>query len=248
MSFIDDLLDEKTAHNWIDQNTDEWHRVRLGRFTSSEMARLMEPSKREMTDEELKSRPKSGKGSAVKFVADYAKLSDAGMTYVKEKVAEVMTGQARQQGYAFPLVYGKETEPLAAEYFSEKTGLELEECGFFCYTDHAGGSPDRLIGNDAILEIKSPADSVNMLGYLMLTDHYDVRRDYFPYWVQCQANMLFTDRKLCHFVAFDPRMIDDMHKMAHIELPADADFQNLIIAQIALAVREKLSLLQTLSS
>lgn len=248
MSFLDNLLDERTANAWVEQGTPEWDEIRLGRFTSSEMSRLMEPSKREMTEAELKARPKSGKGSAVKFVADYGKLSDGGMTYVTEKVAEVLTGQAKVQGYAFPLVYGTTTEPLAAEHFSEKTGLELEKCGFFAYTEHAGGSPDRLVGNDAILEIKCPADSVNMIGYLMLTDHYDVRRNYFSYWVQCQANMLFTNRKLCHFVAFDPRMIDDRHKMAHIELPADAEFQNLIIAQITLAVKEKLSIIQTLTT
>lgn len=247
MSFLDDLLDESKAHTWIQQGTEEWDRVRLGRFTSSEMSRLMEPSRRDMTEDELKARPKSGKGSKTTQIADYGRLSDGGMTYVYEKVAEIMTGQARQQGYAFPLVYGKETEPLAADFFHEKNGVELEECGFFTYTDHAGGSPDRLVGDDAIMEIKCPADSVNMLGYLMLTDHYDVRRDYFQYWVQCQSNMLFTGRKLCHFVAFDPRMIDDRHKMAHIQLPADEEFQNLIIQQIELAVKEKLSLLKTLS-
>lgn len=248
MSFLDDLLDEKTASAWVEQGTPEWDQVRLGRFTSSELSRLMEPAKREMTEAELKARPKTGKGSAVKFISDHSKLSDAGMTYVKEKVAEVMTGHAKVQGYAFPLVYGTTTEPEAADFFSEKTGLELEKCGFFSYTEHAGGSPDRLIGTDALLEIKCPADSVNMLGYLMLTDHYDVRRDYFPYWAQCQANLLFTDRKLAHFCAYDPRMIDPRHRMAHIEIPADVEFHDLIRAQIALAVKEKLSLLKTLNA
>ena len=246
-SFLDDILDENKANTWISQGTEEWDRVRLGRFTSSEMSRLMQPSKRDMTEDELKARPKSGKGSKTTQVEDYGMLSPGGMTYVYEKVAEVLTGQARVQGYAFPLVYGKETEPLAADHFQRVTGLELEECGFFTYTDHAGGSPDRLIGDDAIMEIKCPADSVNMLGYLMLTDHYDVRRDYFEYWVQCQANMLFTGRKVCHFVAFDPRMLDDKHKMAHIQLPANDEFQNLIVSQITIAVKEKLSLLKTLS-
>lgn len=246
-SFLDDILDESKANAWIEQGTPEWDQVRLGRFTSSELSRLMEPSKRPMTDDELKARPKSGVGSKTTQIADYGALSDGGMTYVKEKVAEVMTGQARVQGYAFPLVYGTQMEPEAAEHFEKKTGLELQECGFFTYTNHAGGSPDRLVGDSAILEIKCPVDSVNMLGYLMLTDHYDVRRDYFAYWVQCQANMLFTDRKLCHFVAYDPRMIDEKHKMAHIQLPADDEFQNLIISQITLAVKEKLSLLKTLS-
>lgn len=247
MNFLDNLLDEKTATTWIEQNSPEWDAIRLGRFTASELSRLMEPSKRELTESELKARPKSGKGSSVKYAYDYSKLSDSAMTYVSEKVAEVLTGHAKSQGYAFPLVYGSETEPEAAEHFANKTGLEVTTCGFFTYTDHAGGSPDRLVGDDAILEIKCPFESVNQVKYLQMVDRYDVKNNYFNYWVQCQANMLFVDRRLCHFVTYDPRMIDEKHKMSHIEIPADVEFHDLIIAQITLAVREKLALIQTLS-
>lgn len=247
MSFLDDLLDERTASAWIDQNTEEWHAIRLGRFTASEIYRLMAPSKREMTAEELKARPKSGPGSSAKLVSDYGKLSEAALTYVNEKVAEILTGSAKTTGYAFPLVWGTEHEAEAVEFFEKKTGLVTEKCGFFTYTDHAGGSPDRLVGDDAILEAKCPADSVNQVDYLMLIDHYGVKDNYFPYWVQCQANMLFTDRKLCHFITFDPRMKLDKHKLQHIEIPADTAFQDLIIAQITKAVKEKLEMIARLS-
>jgi hypothetical protein len=243
-NFLDDLLDERTANTWIDQNSPEWDAIRLGRFTASELHRLMAPSKREMTDEELKARPK---GSKATLTTDYSKLSEAAMTYVTEKVAEVFTGHAKSQGYAFPLVWGQDNEPVAAEYFANKTGLEVSPCGFFTYTDHAGGSPDRLVGDEDILEIKCPFESVNQVKYLQMVDHYDLRNNYFPYWVQCQANLVFTGRRLCHFVTFDSRMISEKHKMAHIIIPADTEFQDLIRAQIALAVKEKLSLIQTLS-
>lgn len=247
MSFLDDILDERTANAWIEQNTEEWHKVRLGRFTSSELSRLMVPGKREMTQKELDARPKKGKGSSTTFMDDYGTLADASKTYIAEKVAEIMTGQAKTQGYAFPLVWGAEHEAEAVEYFEKETGLETEVCGFFTYTDHAGGSPDRLVGEREILEAKCPSDSVNMIGYLMLTDHYDVRRDYFPYWVQCQGNMLFADKDLCHFIAFDPRMINPKHRMAHIQIPADKEFHKLIAQQITAGVKEKLSLLKTLT-
>lgn len=247
MSFLDDLLDERTASTWIDQNTEEWHKIRLGRFTSSEMHRLMAPAKREMTDEEKAARPKKGVGSNTNYVTDYNKLSDTALTYINEKVAEVLTGEARTTGYAFPLVWGLEHEAEAVEFFERQTGLVAEKCGFFTYTDHAGGSPDRLIGDKAIMEVKCPADSVNMISYLMLTDHHDVRRDYFQYWAQCQSNMLFTDREATHFVAFDPRMKSDRHKMQHIEIPADTGFHDLIIKQIEKAVKEKLQLISLLS-
>lgn len=246
MNFLDELIDDKLANKWIEQGTPEWDQARLGRFTASEIHRLMEPSKREMTPDELKARPKSGKGSAAKLIYDYSALSDAALAYVNEKVAEILTGQSKQQGYAFPLVWGTEHEDEAADLFVLKTGLRIEKVGFFKYTDHAGGSPDRFVGDTDILEIKCPYESVNQIKYLMLTDHFDVRRDYFQYWVQCQANMLFTDRNLCHFVTFDPRMKEDKHKLTHIQIPADLEFHDLIRRQIVKATKEKLSLLNLL--
>lgn len=247
MSFLDEIIDDKTANKWIEQGTPEWDAIRIGRFTASEIHRLMEPSKREMTEAELKARPKSGKGSSAKLVYDHEKLSDAALTYVNEKVAEVLTGQPKQQGYAFPLVWGKEHEDEAAEAFVAKTGLKIEKVGFFTYTDHAGGSPDRLVEDDAILEIKCPYDSVNQIKYLLLTDHYDIRREYYAYWVQCQANMMFTERNLCHFCTFDPRMKEEKHQLTHITIPADTEFHELIRKKIVQGTKEKLQLIQLLT-
>lgn len=246
MDFLDELIDDRLCNKWIEQGTPEWDQVRLGRFTASEIHRLMEPAKREMTEAELKARPKSGKGSSAKLVYDYSKLSDAAFTYINEKVAEILTGQAKNQGYAFPLVWGTDHEDEAVEYFSSKTKLAVEKVGFFKYTDHAGGSPDRLVEDDAILEVKCPYEPVNQIQYLLLTDQFDVRRNYFSYWVQCQANMLFTGTHLCHFCTYDPRMISDKHKLTHIEIKPDVEFQDLIISQIALATKEKLKMIQLL--
>lgn len=246
MEFLDELIDDKLGNKWIEQGTPEWDKVRIGRFTASEMSRLMEPAKREMTEAELKARPKSGKGSSAKLVYDYSSLSDAALTYINEKVAEVLTGQNKSQGYAFPLVWGAEHEEEAAEAFKIQTGYDVEKVGFFTYTDHAGGSPDRFVNENAIMEIKCPYESVNQIKYLMLTDQYDVRRMHFDYWVQCQANMLFTDRNLCHFCTWDPRMKNDKHKLTHIEIKADTEFHDLIRQKIVQATTEKLKLIQLL--
>lgn len=247
-NFLDDLLDERTANNWIAQNTEEWEKIRIGRFTASEIYRLMEPAKREMTPEELKKRPPKGTpGASAKLIYDYSKLSEAAMTYVFEKVTEVLTGQAKSSGYAFPVVWGIEHEEEAVEFFENKTGYECEKAGFFCYTTEAGGSPDRLIGDKEIVEAKCPYDSKNQVDYLMLTDQYDVRRNYFHIWAQCQANLLFTERDLCHLITFDPRMKSEKHKLQHIKIKTDIEFHNLIRQQITKAVEEKIKLLSLLS-
>lgn len=246
MSFLDDLIDERTATKWIQQGTEEWDQIRVGRFTASQQWRLMDAAKREMTVEELKARPKSGKGSSAKLTYDHTVLSDAAMTYINEKVAEVLTGQCKQQGYAFPIVWGTEKEPEARERFREKTGFEVETVGFFTYTDHAGGSPDGLVNDDAILEIKCPFDSSVQLQYLMLTDQWDLKRCFKEHYWQCQSNMLFTERELCHFVTYDPRMQNEKHQLTHMVIRASKEDQDLIIAKIAKAVEEKLKLIDLL--
>ena len=206
----------------------------------------MEPSKREMTERELSDRPKSGPGSKTKFVYDFSKLSDGAITYVREKVSEILTGTSRNSAYSYAVFWGTEHEDEAREYFAQKTGFNVEKVGFFKFTDHAGGSPDGFVNDDAILEIKCPFDSKNHIGYLMLTDQWDLKALYFDHWVQCQANMLFTDRNMCHFVAYDPRMKDDKHKMVHIQITPDNETRERIVHQIELAVKEKLELLKLL--
>lgn len=226
MSFLDDLINESTALKWIEQGTDEWDRVRVGRFTASEIWKLMVEPKE-------------------KIHKEAGKLSETALGYVSEKVAEVMTGRCKEQGYAFPLVWGKEKEPEAREAFTG-LGFACEVVGFFPFTDHAGGSPDGLVDDNAILEIKCPWDSGTQVEYLQLTDQWDLKRFKRENYWQCQANMLFTNRELCHFVTFDPRMVNDKHKLFHLQIKKSEEDQQTIIAKIAKATEEKLSLLKTL--
>jgi hypothetical protein len=116
MNFLDNLTDESKALTFVDQNSPEWYQIRLGRFTSSEIWKLMVEPKTN-ADKEA------------------GKLSETAMTYISEKVAEVMTGQAKQQGYAFPLVWGIEKEPEAVEHFEKVTGLETTPVGFYPWSD-----------------------------------------------------------------------------------------------------------------
>ena len=227
MSFLDDLIDEKTAFKWVEQGTEEWDRIRVGRFTASEIWRLMGDPKSK-TDKEA------------------GNLSEAANTYINEKVAEVMTGQCKQQGYAFPMVWGSEKEPEAREKFIERTGFVCEQVGFFPYTDHAGGSPDGMLNDGTILEIKCPYDSAKQLDYLMLTDQWDLKRMCRDYYWQCQANMLFTETEVCHFVTYDPRMVDEKHRLTHMAIKASKEDQDLIIAKLEKAIEEKLKLINLL--
>jgi hypothetical protein len=223
MSFLDQIIDDKTAFNWIEQGTPEWDRIRIGRFTASENWRII-------VEPKDKTR----------------KISVETENYVMEKVAEVMTGQCKQQGYAFPLVYGKEQEPNARNLFKERTGLEVEEVGFFPYTDHAGGSPDGIVDDRAILEIKCPYDSRVMLDYLMLTDQWDLKRNFREHYWQCVNNMVFTGKQEGYFVAYDPRMTKDDNKLKIVEISLKEEDENKLLERLPLAIEEKLKVLKLL--
>jgi hypothetical protein len=247
MGFLDDLVDEKRSHLCIEQGTPEWFNMRLGRFTSSEMHKLMKPGKRPMTKEELAQRPKKGKGSATTTVDDWTVFSDTALTYIEQKVAEILTGQIEDDVYAYAKEYGKEMEPVAAEYFSELTGLSVEPAPFIPFGDHAGGSPDRfIIEEDAGLEIKCPLKPVKQVKYLQLTDQFDLMR-FFPdfYW-QCESNLLFTGKQKWYFATFCPQMKIANHKLKIIEVKPIAEHFQMITDSIAGAVGEKLRILKDL--
>lgn len=237
---------EKALAQASEQGSQMWTDIRVGRFTSSEIHRLMGAGKRRMTQAELDARPKKGPGSSSMYIEDESVLPDGFQTYVEEKVAEVLTGISKQEVFSHSTAWGSDCEPLADEFFQMKTGLKTEPCSFVPFGDHAGGTSDRYIGDDQIVEYKAPYNSTNQIKYLMLTDQWDVKRMYPEYYYQCQANMLWTCRTLCHFVTFDPRMKSDSNKMVHIKIKASSEDFDLISKKIGLAVKEKLSLLNLL--
>jgi len=243
-SFFNDLMDKQTATKHIQQGTDEWDRARLTRFTSSEWYKLMECGKRPMTPDELKARPKTGKGSKTTQVPDPTQMSKAGITYIRKKVWETLAGVPLPESYAFPMVRGKQLEPVAVVEVEKMLNVETIESGFQPFGDHAGGSPDRLIGNNEGLEIKCPS-SDEQVDYLMLTDHHDLKRNYPEYYWQCVSLMLFTGRNIWHFCTFDPRMPEKL-QLTHILIEwtkVEEDIDQIIKA-LEGAVKEKLEMIQ----
>lgn len=248
ISILDEFLDATYRTKYVDQGSEQWEEMRIGRFTSSEFYKLMESGKREMTPAELAARPKKGIGSATKYIPDPSKMSTGGLSYIRQKVWETMTGKAKSSSYAYPIVYGRETEPEAVEHFERVTGLITQSVGFQPWTDHAGGSPDRLIGDNEGLEIKCPY-SDEQIDYLQMTDHFDLKRNYPDYYWQVVSLILFTGRERWHFCTYDPRMKEEKHKMTHIIVEAQRVSEDIELIPVVLtgAVEEKLKLLKLLS-
>ena len=87
---------------------------------------------------------------------------------------------------------GIDYEQNLADAYSSALGVPVEKCGFF-YSDKFGASPDRLVGDDGLIECKVLGDNsfADVLQHGVPDDHY----------LQIQGQLLATGRKWCDYVA-----------------------------------------------
>jgi hypothetical protein len=97
--------------------------------------------------------------------------------------------------------WGVENEPNAKHAYTLETGREIQEVGFIVpdETDSYGGSPDGLVGDDGLIEIKCPAPetliSYHAAGTLPL-----------QYKPQVQGLLLISGREWCDFFVWHPEL------------------------------------------
>src|SRR5690554_147459 len=104
--------------------------------------------------------------------------------------------------------YGNLHEPLAVMEYLGKTGNHVEECGFFVcpaqypqpgggiLSDWLGASPDGLIDDDGLIEVKCPFGLRNKKGSDLV---FKTAEDQPHYYAQMQVEMACTDRRWCDF-------------------------------------------------
>lgn len=96
---------------------------------------------------------------------------------------------------------GNEMEPLARSAYEVETDSIVTECGFIMHPelDRFGASPDGLVDDDGLLEIKCPNTSTHI-------DFIRSRKPAGQYIWQMQAQMACTGRDWCDFVSYDDRL------------------------------------------
>lgn len=163
----------------MDQRSEEWFAARLGKATASRMA-------------DICARTKTGWGAGR-------------ANYKAELVCERLTGQPTQGFTNAAIQWGTETEPQAKAAYQFITDNVVEEVGFL---DHptipmSGASPDGLVSEDGLVEVKCPNTATHIK---TLTDETVDGK----YLLQMQWQMACADRQWCDFVSFDPRMPEGM--------------------------------------
>jgi hypothetical protein len=202
-------------HTNLEQRTPEWFKIRLGRFTSSDIFKLM-------------TEPRS------KAAKEAGELSTTAKSYIEEKAAEIIYNSPAPFFTNSAMDWGTENEPLAIDAYKNITGADVVPVGFVTLGDHTGTSPDGVINTDngaGLIEIKCPYNRLNHLqNVLTLKTGADLKKHNKQYYYQVQHQMYITGRVYCDFVSFDPRLLDgeNWRLCCHIvRINADPDLFNI---------------------
>lgn len=173
------------------QGTDEWHQARLGKVTASRIADVM-------------AKTKSG-------------ASASRARYMGQLIAERLTGEPSSSFTNAAMQWGTDTEPQARTAYEFAHDVTVQQVGFVTHPtlEDTGASPDGLVEEDGLVEIKCPETHTHL--ETILSGKIDRK-----YILQMQWQMMCTNRKWCDFVSYDPRM-PAKHQMFTKRVPLDPD-------------------------
>ena len=190
----------------IEQGSDAWLAIRCGKATASRVADIV-------------ARTKSGYGASRS-------------NYLAELVSERLTGNSAERFQNDAMRWGTEKEPDARAAYEFYTDETVELVGFVQHpkiTD-TGASPDGLVGERGLVEIKCPNTATHietLLGGAVPS----------KYITQMQWQMACTDRAWCDFVSFDPRLPESMSLFVK-RVERDADMVAMLEKEVAAFLRE----------
>ena len=120
-------------------------------------------------------------------------------TYINGLAYERITGESSSVfvGNAWT-ERGHELEPIARELYQSKTGLEVEEASFIRNLDF-GYSPDGIIGDDGLLEIKAKQPQVQ----ISILRSGEIPKDHLD---QLDGGLLCSGRKWIDFASYCPNL------------------------------------------
>lgn len=143
-----------------------------------------------------------------KFVTPARGDYSAQATGYAAKIVAKRLGVYTEPPPTFWMEWGTEQEPNAKHAYATSTGRQLTDAGFILPddTDAFGGSPDALVDEDGLLEIKCPAPET------LINYHAEdvVPQQYKP---QIQGLLLISGREWCDVFVFHPALTPFMKRV-----------------------------------
>jgi putative phage-type endonuclease len=197
-----------TYHFDIEQGSDDWLALRRGVITASTVSRLI---------------------TSTGNIAN----NDTSRAQLLQLLAERITGESEPSFYNDDMARGHLLEPLARDIYSRHFE-PVTECGFvtraFQGIPALGYSPDGLVGDTGLIEIKSPRQKNHLRA--LLAD--EVPAEYVP---QVQLGLAVTGRAWCDFISYAPGLPLFVHRCERDEV---------VIAQLIAAAQAAEAELQRL--
>jgi putative phage-type endonuclease len=159
----------------MQQQSPEWFAARCGKVTASRVADII-------------AKTKTG-------------YSASRENYLAQLVCERMTQKPAESYSNAAMQWGTDQEPFARAAYEANKDVLVEEVGFVLHPtiEGAGASPDGLVGEYGLVEIKCPNTATHIQ---TLLDQKIPEK----YVTQMQWQMACAKRDWCDFVSFDPRM------------------------------------------
>lgn len=176
------------------QGTDEWHRLRCGVLTASEIKLILTPT--------------------LKVASN-----DKERAHLFELVAQRITQYVEPHYVNDDMMRGHEDEVVARDLYSMRYA-EVEEVGFITNDMlgfRLGYSPDGLVGDNGLIEIKSRRQKYQI--ETILSDAVPAE-----HILQCQAGLLISGRKWLDYISYCGGM-----PMSVIRVHPDARIQSAIV-------------------
>lgn len=168
-----------------EQGSDEWFAVRMGIPTASNFAAVVA----------------DGRGVAKELVPSVKEsaTSKTRQTYLYKLAGEIITGRQPSEGFSnIHTERGHAMESDARHFYAYMNDVEPQQVGFI-RNGRKGCSPDALIGENGVLEIKTK------LPHLMIET---LLRGEFPpaHKAQCQGALWITEREWIDIFVYWPAM------------------------------------------
>ena len=116
--------------------------------------------------------------------------------YLYRLAGEAICGASEETFQSMAMARGTELEAEAREYYSFLKNATIDPAGFFL-KDGYGASPDGLVGQEGLIELKCPLIATHV-SYLL---DNKLPTEYFQ---QVQGELLSSDRKWCDFMSYYP--------------------------------------------
>lgn len=167
-----------TIYEELEQGSDEWLNVRAGLVTASTIGKLITPS-------------------TLKPAAN-----DTARSLIETLVIESITGRVEYVHPNAAMQRGNRDEPWARHEYEKHTGQDVHEVGFIRYDgpDYTlGYSPDGLVGDDGLIEIKSRSPRIQM--QTIIADKVPAAN-----MAQIQCGLFVTQRSWLDYVSYSNGM------------------------------------------